>query len=152
MTRLIATILQSRKSVCPFAAEMRIVEYWQHCFFSNKPHVTLVRPQMLICFVLSYLGKIAMALLLVSLGQDNYHQTILSGEIFRSNGVQDLEVIIMNANECVECNLKSGYGLLFSPAVCDSHKLFFNPAKTSGFNCCQSYLIHSFTLQLTNLK
>lgn len=42
----------------------------------------------------------------------------------------------MNVNECVECNLKLGYGFFFFLVVCDSYKFFFNFVKIFGFNCC----------------
>lgn len=117
--------------------------------------MTEVGPQTLICFVLPYLAKITVALLLVSLEQDNCHQTIVSGEIllllFRSNRAQDLYAIIMNANQCVGCNLCQTM-VFFPLAVCDSHKPFFNTVRTSVFNSFLCYPIHSFTLQMTNLK
>lgn len=53
--------------------------------------MTEVRLQWFIYFVFPYPGKITMALLLVSLEQDNYHQAVLSAEIspllLRSNRV-----------------------------------------------------------------
>lgn len=104
---------------------------------TNKPHMTEVRLQMLICFVLPYLAKIAMALLLVSLEQDKCHQTIVSGELtfllFRSNRAQDLYAITMNASQCAGCNFCQTT-VFFPLAVCDSHKPFFNMARTSVFS------------------
>lgn len=104
---------------------------------TNKPHVIEVRPQMLICFVLPYLANITMAVLPVSLEQDNCHQTILSGEIslllFISNRAQDLYAIIMDANWCVGCNLCQTM-VFFPLAVCDNQKPFSNTVRTYVFS------------------
>lgn len=93
-----------------------------------------------------------MAVLTVSLEQDNCHQTILSGEIslllFRSNRAQDLYAIIMNANWCVGCNLCQTM-VFFPLAVCDNQKPFSNTVRTYVFSSFLCYLIHSSTLQLT---